>query len=102
MTQQNLGIGIGPCNVAVAWPAFPWLRFVYAEGDLSRVRIEFASYWVTVSGHGLAALLAVLANQQVVPLIRSTGKEGKFGVRGASQTKYADPSIDAITVEPLS
>ena len=39
----------------------PYFRFVYAEGDNSQVKIAFASHMVTVTGHGLAALLAALA-----------------------------------------
>ena len=101
MTQRNLGLG--PCNVAVAWPVFPRFRFVYAEGALSPVRIEFASYRVTVSGHCLAALLlAILANQRVVRLLHFTGHKGNSGMRGASQPQYAAPSIDAPTFERLN
>lgn len=96
-TQRNLSLG--PCNVSVAWPVFPWLRFVYAEGDPSRVRIEFASYRFAVSGHRLAAMLAMLSDQRMVRLLHSTGKEGKFDICGASQPKHADPSVN---VEPLS
>ncbi len=36
----------------------PWFRFAYAEGDNGRIVAVFASHIVTVSGHGLAVLLA--------------------------------------------
>jgi hypothetical protein len=36
----------------------PWFRFVHAEGDNDQVKITFASHLVTVTGHGLAALVA--------------------------------------------
>jgi hypothetical protein len=81
---------------------FPWLRLVYAEGDPTQVKIAFGSHLVTVRGHGLDALLADVATQRVVRLIQPTGHEGQFGIRGASQTKYAGRSIDDITVEELS
>jgi hypothetical protein len=44
----------------------PCFRFAYAAGDNSQVQIAFASHMVTVTGHGLAALLAPLATHRVV------------------------------------
>ncbi len=79
---------------------FPWMRFVFAEGDNDQVRIAFATHTVTVSGHGLAALLAALAAQQVVRLIQPTENEAKFGVRGPNAGRYTGPGITEITVTP--
>jgi len=69
----------------------PYLRFAYAAGDNSQVKIAFASHLVTVTGHGLAALLAPLATHRVVRVIQPTENEAKFGVRG--------PGITDIKVE---
>ena len=72
----------------------PYFRFVYAEGDNSQVKIAFASHLVTVSGNGLAALLAALASQQVVRLIQPTENEAKFGVRGTGCRVAPGPGHD--------
>ena len=77
----------------------PWMRFVYAEGDNDQVKIAFASHMVTVTGHGLAALVAALAAQQVVRLIQPTENQAKFGVRGAHAGADSGPGITNITVE---
>jgi hypothetical protein len=77
----------------------PWFRFVYAEGDNAQVQVAFASHMVTITGNGLAALLAALASQRVVRLIQPTENEAKFGVRGPSSTKYHGPGITDIAVE---
>jgi hypothetical protein len=77
----------------------PWFRFVYADGDNSLVKLAFASHGVTVTGHGLAALLAAVAGQRVLRLIQPTENEAKFGVRGPAASKYSGPSIDDISVE---
>jgi len=77
----------------------PWFRFVYAEGDNSRVQIAFASHMVTITGHGLAVLLAALAGQRVLRVIQPTKNEAKFGVRGPASAKFTGPSITDITVE---
>ena len=78
---------------------FPWMRFVFAEGDNHRVLLAFASHMVTVTGHGLAALLGALAAQQVVRLIQPTESQAKFGVRGADSEAYTGPGITDITIE---
>lgn len=77
----------------------PWMRFVFAQGDNHRVQLAFASHMVTVTGHGLAALLGALAAQQVVRLIQPTENEAKFKVRGADSEAYSGPGITDITVE---
>jgi hypothetical protein len=80
----------------------PYFRFVYAEGDNSQVKIAFASHMVTVTGHGLAALLGALATHLVVRVIQPTENEAKFGVRGPGSTKHNGPSITDITVEEVT
>ena len=77
----------------------PYFRFVYAEGDNSQVKIAFASHLITVTGHGLVALLAALATHRVVRIIQPTENEAKFGVRGPGTAKYDGPGIADITVE---
>jgi hypothetical protein len=77
----------------------PYFRFVYAEGDNSQVNIAFASHLVTVTGHGLAALLAALAIHRVARIVQPTENEAKFGVRGLGAAKYNGPGITDITVE---
>ncbi|MGA7409698.1 MAG: hypothetical protein WBW33_04385 [Bryobacteraceae bacterium] len=79
----------------------PWFRFVHAEGDNTQVKITFASYLVTVNGHGLAALLAALAAQRVIRLIQPSENEAKFGVRGEGSSRYTGPGITEIKVEEL-
>jgi hypothetical protein len=79
----------------------PWFRFVHAEGDNAQVQILFASHVVTVSGNGLAALLAALATQRVIRIVQPSENEAKFGVRGPSAGNYTGPSITDITVEPI-
>lgn len=77
----------------------PYFRFLYAEGDNALVKIAFVSHLVTISGNGLAALLAALASNVVFRLIQPTESEASFGVRGARSVKYSGPSILDITVE---
>jgi hypothetical protein len=77
----------------------PWFRFVYGEGDNNVVKIAFASHLVTITGHGLAALLAAIAGQRVIRVIQPSENEAKFGVRGLGAGKYNGPAITDITVE---
>jgi hypothetical protein len=79
----------------------PYFRFIYAEGDNSLVRIAFASHIVTVTGHGLTALIAALAMNVVVRIIQPTENEARFGVRGPGLAKYSGPSITDITIEEI-
>ena len=79
----------------------PYFRFIYAEGDNGLVKIAFASHMVTVTGHGLAALLAALAMNVVVRIIQPTENEARFGVRGSGSAQYSRPSITDITVEEI-
>ena len=69
----------------------PWFHFIYAEGDNAQVRIAFASHVVTVSGHGLQALLTALAMQSVTRLVQPTESEVKFGFRGSSLDQVRRP-----------
>jgi hypothetical protein len=75
----------------------PWFRFVYAQGDDATVRLAFSSHLVTITGHGLAALLAAVSAHRVVRLIQPMENEAKFRVRGSGP--YSGPGITAITVE---
>jgi hypothetical protein len=77
----------------------PYFRFIYAEGDNGLVRIAFASHIVTVTGHGLAALIAALAMNGVARISQPTENEARFGVRGVGMAKYSGPSITDISVE---
>ena len=77
----------------------PWFRFVYAQGDNSNVRIVFASHMVTVTGHGLAALLSAVATERLFRLVQPSENEARFAVRGPNANQYSGPSITAITVE---
>jgi hypothetical protein len=77
----------------------PYFRFVFAEGDDSRVRIAFASHFITIAGTGLAALLEAMAGNLVVRIVQPTGAEASFGVRGAHANRQHGPAITEITVE---
>ena len=79
----------------------PWFRFVHAEGDNTQVEILFPSHVVTVTGNGLAALLAALATQRVIRIVQPTENEAKFGVRGPGTGRYTGPSITDISVAPF-
>jgi hypothetical protein len=57
------------------------------------------SLLVTVTGHGLAALLAAVSAHRVVRLIQPTENEAKFSVRGTAAFDYRGPGIDSITVQ---
>jgi hypothetical protein len=87
MIQQRKGVTV-----------LPWFRFVYADGDNSRVEMCFASHLVAVTGGGLAALLLAVANQRVVRLSEPTGNEARFGVRGLGANSHNGPAIHEITV----
>ena len=77
----------------------PWFRFVYACGDDATIQIVFSSHLVTVTGNGLAALLAAISAHRVVRLIQPTENEAKFGVRGNGASDYRGPGITSITVQ---
>jgi len=79
----------------------PWFRFMYAEGDNIQIRIAFASHLVTVTGKGLAALLAAIATQRVTGIVQPTENEAKFGVRGPGAGRYTGSSITDITIAPF-
>jgi hypothetical protein len=77
---------------------FPWFRFVYAEGDNTKVDVVFATHSIRITGHGLAALLAALAGQRVIRVIEPSENEAQFSVRGVNGSKYQGPAIHRITV----
>ena len=79
----------------------PWFRFVCSEGDNAQIQVAFASHTVTVTGTGLAALLAALATQRVIRIVQPSENEAKFGVRGPGAGRYTGPSISDITVAPF-
>ncbi len=101
--QLETNADLKPVNLVVQLRrrahVLPWMRFVYAEGDNDQVKIAFASHLVTVTGHGLAALLAAVAAQHIVRLIQPTENQAKFGVRGIDATPASGPGITDITVE---
>ncbi len=80
---------------------FPWIRLVHFEGDNKVVTMDFASHTVTVTGQGLAALLAAIAGQRVIRVIEPAQHEAQFGVRGPGAGKYHGPAIHSITVKKL-
>ena len=84
-----------------SWYVLPYFRFIYASGDESQVVITFSSHVVTVTGHGLGALLVALAENRVSRLIEPTEHEAKFGVRGPNAAPYRGPAITGITVEEV-
>ena len=77
---------------------FPWFRFVYSEGDNTRVEIVFSTHAISVTGQGLAALLAAIAAQRVIRVIEPSQHEAQFGVRGPGAREYHGPAIHSITV----
>jgi hypothetical protein len=78
---------------------FPWIRLVHFEGDNNVVTMDFASHTVTVTGQGLAALLAAIAGQRVIRVIEPGENEASFGVRGPGAGRYQGPAIHSITVK---
>jgi hypothetical protein len=78
---------------------FPWIRLVHFEGDNNIVTMDFASHTVTVTGQGLAPLLAAIAGQRVIRVIEPSQHEAQFGVRGPGGTQYTGPSIQSITIK---
>jgi hypothetical protein len=78
---------------------FPWMRFVYAEGNNNLVKVAFASHLVTINGHGLAALLTAVAGQRVVKVMQPSEHEAQFGVRGPRAGKYTGAAIQSMTVQ---
>lgn len=80
-----------------AW-VLPYFRFVCSDGDNEQVRITFASHLVTVTGHGLYALLSAVATQRVTQLTQPSTNDAKFGVRGSNGDLATGPTITDITV----
>ena len=78
---------------------FPWIRLVHFEGDNNVVKMDFASHTVTISGQGLAALLAAIAGQRVIRVIEPSESEATFGVRGSAAATYLGPAVHSITVK---
>ena len=77
----------------------PYMRFIFADGNNSVMRIAFSSHMVKVTGEGLAALLAAFASQSVIRIIQPTDTEAKFGVRGSDSARIDGPCILDISVE---
>ena len=79
--------------------AFPWFRFVYAQGDDSSLQIIFATHLVTISGDGLGPLLEAVAANRVVSVTAPTENQAKFGVRGPDAEEQTGSAIHSISVE---
>ena len=80
---------------------FPWIRLAHFEGDNTVVRMDFASHTVTVTGQGLAPLLAAIAGQRVIRVIEPSENETTFALRGPGASQYHGPAIHSITVKSL-
>ncbi len=78
---------------------FPWIRLVHFEGDNTAVKMDFSSHTVTITGQGLAALLAAIAGQRVIRVMEASQNEATFGVRGAGAANYQGPAVHSITVK---
>ena len=78
---------------------FPWIRLVHFEGDNTDVTMDFASHTVTITGQGLAALLAAIAGQRVIRVIEPSENQATFGVRGPGVATYIGPAVHSITVK---
>jgi len=81
--------------------ALPWFRFVYAQGDDSRLQLIFATHLVTINGEGLAPLLEDVAANRVASVTEPTDNEARFGVRGPDAGEHEGAAIHSITVEKL-
>jgi hypothetical protein len=79
--------------------ALPWFRFVYAQGDDSRLQLIFATHLVSIDGDGLAPLLEAAAAQTVMSITEPTQNEAKFGVRGPKDGEIRGGAIHSITIE---
>ena len=79
--------------------AVPWFRFVYAQGDDSKLQIIFATHLITISGEGLAPLLEAVAANRVLSVTEPTENEAKFSVRGPNAGEHDGSAIHSITVE---
>jgi hypothetical protein len=79
--------------------ALPWFRFVYAQGDDSKLQLIFATHLVSIDGEGLGALLEAAANQRVISITEPTQSEAKFSVRGLNAGEVRGAAIHSITVE---
>jgi hypothetical protein len=79
--------------------ALPWFRFVYAQGDDSRLQLIFATHLVSIDGEGLAPLLEAAAAQRVMSITEPTQNEAKFGVRGPNAGEVQGGAVHSITVE---
>jgi hypothetical protein len=80
---------------------FPWIRLVHFEGDNNAVTMDFASHTVTITGQGLAALLAAIAGQRVIRVMEASQNEATFGVRGPGAASYSGPAVHSITVKKV-
>jgi hypothetical protein len=81
---------------------FPWMRFVVAEGENTKIHIVFATHEVIIKGQGLSALLTAVSSQRVIRVIEPSQSEATFGVRGSATAKHDGPGIESIAVKDLS
>jgi hypothetical protein len=100
-TKENTPVSLVVQKRAGGVHIFPWMRFVWAEGDNNTVKLAFASHVVTIKGQGLAALLVAVAAHGVFRVIEPTDREVQFGVRGNGPNRYSGPSIQSISVDLL-
>ena len=77
----------------------PWFRFVYAQGDDSKLQLIFATHLVSINGEGLGPLLEAAAANRVLSVTEPTQNEAKFGVRGPNAGDHDSAAIHSITVE---
>jgi hypothetical protein len=77
----------------------PWFRFVYAQGDDSKLQLIFATHLVSINGEGLGPLLEAAAANRVLSVTEPSQNEAKFGVRGPNVGEHDGAAIHSITVE---
>ncbi len=78
----------------------PWFRFVYAEGNSSKIHVDFGAHSLVVIGDGLYSLLEAVAQHRVLRLIQPTQTEVKMNLRGeAGVSQTGRPVIKQILVD---
>jgi hypothetical protein len=77
----------------------PWFRFAYAEGNSSKIHVDFGGHSFTVIGDGLYSLLEAVAQHRVIRLIQPMQMEVKMNLRGEAGVSQAGrPVIKQILV----